>query len=77
MSIHNDDVAKVFERIADRQMAREEGVLVSIDSDAHCRLDFANLGYGVGQARRGRLRAGDLLNRRPLRELLPLLRNTM
>jgi len=58
-------------------MAREEGVLVSIDSDAHNRLDFANLVYGVGQARRGWLEARDVLNTRPLDELLPLLRKTM
>ena len=77
MSVHNEDVARVFERIADCQMAREEGVLVSIDSDVHSRLDFANLGYGVGQARRGWLEAGDVLNTRPLREPLPLLRRTM
>jgi len=59
------------------QMAREEGVLVSIDSDAHSILDFANLRYGVGQARRGWLEARDVLNARPLGELLPLLRRTM
>ena len=58
-------------------MAREEGVLVCIDSDAHNRLDFANLVYGVGQARRGWLEATDVLNTRPLDELLPLLRKTM
>ena len=59
------------------QMAREEGVLVSINSDAHSRLDFANLIHGVGQARRGWLEAGDVLNTRPLKKLLPLLRKTM
>ena len=56
------------------RMAREEGVLVSIASDAHGPLDFANLVYGVGQARRGWLEKADVLNTRPLRELLPLLR---
>src|SRR5512139_198447 len=30
------------------QMAREEGVLVSINSDAHSTFDFGNLRYGVG-----------------------------
>ena len=59
------------------QMAREEGVLVSINSDAHSRLDFANLVYGVDQARRGWLEARDVLNTRPLAELLPLMRKTM
>lgn len=56
------------------QMAREEGVLISIASDAHGTLDFANLVYGVGQARRGWLEKQDVLNTRPLKALLPLLR---
>jgi DNA polymerase (family 10) len=59
------------------QAAREEGVLVSIDSDAHATLGFENLRYGVGQARRGWLEAEDVLNTRPLKKLLPLLRRTM
>ena len=59
------------------QMAREEGVLISIASDAHHPLDFANLTYGIGQARRGWLEPPDVLNTRPLTELLTLLRKTM
>ena len=59
------------------QMAREEGVLVSIASDAHSTLDFANLSYGIGQARRGWLEKRDVLNTRPIEELLALLRRTM
>ena len=55
------------------QMARDEGVLVSIDSDSHSTLDFANLRYGVGQARRGWLGPGDVLNTRDLAELRRLL----
>jgi DNA polymerase (family 10) len=55
------------------RMAREEGVLVAINSDAHSRDDFANLRYGVGQARRGWLAAADVLNTRPLAELTRLL----
>jgi len=55
------------------QMAREEGVLVSIDSDSHSTLDFANLRYGVGQARRGWLARDDVLNTRELPELKQLL----
>jgi len=54
-------------------MAREAGVLVSIDSDAHSREDFAHLRFGVGQARRGWLSAADVLNTRPLPELRRLL----
>jgi DNA polymerase (family 10) len=51
------------------QMARDEGVLVSIDSDSHSTLDFANLRYGVGQARRGWLGRDNVLNTRDLAEL--------
>lgn len=56
------------------KVAREEGALVAINSDAHSANDFANLRFGVGQARRGWLEAGDVLNTRPLAELLKRLR---
>jgi DNA polymerase (family 10) len=59
------------------RMARDEGVLVSIDSDAHSTLDFDHLGYGVGQARRGWLQAADVLNTRTLEQLRPLLAGAM
>ena len=59
------------------QMAKEEGVRVSINSDAHSTFDFANLRYGVGQARRGWLEKDDVLNTRPLAALRRLLRRTM
>ena len=59
------------------QSAREEGVLVSIDSDAHSTFDFANLKYGVGQARRGWLEKSDVLNTRPLAALRKLIKRTM
>ncbi len=55
------------------RMAKDEGVLVAIDSDAHDTGQFANLHYGVGQARRGWLRREDVLNTRGLGEILPLL----
>jgi len=58
-------------------MARDEGVLVSINSDAHSTMDFDNLVYGVGQARRGWLEKKDVLNTRPLSKLRPLLKRTM
>jgi len=54
-------------------MAKDEGVLVSINSDAHSREDFANLRFGIGQARRGWLAPADVLNTRPLGELRRLL----
>jgi DNA polymerase (family 10) len=59
------------------QAAKEEGVLISINSDAHSVLDFDNLRFGVGQARRGWLEKKDVLNTRSLQELRPLLKRTM
>jgi len=59
------------------QSAKEEGVLVSINSDAHSSFDFANLKYGVGQARRGWLEKSDVLNTRSLTALRKLLKRTM
>lgn len=48
------------------RQARDEGVPVVISSDAHSTHDFDMLRYGVGQARRGWLRAQDVLNTRDL-----------
>jgi DNA polymerase (family 10) len=59
------------------QSAREEGVLISIDSDAHSTFDFTNLHYGVGQARRGWLEKSNVLNTRPLGALRKLIKRTM
>ena len=59
------------------RMARELGVLISIDSDAHRTRDFDNLHYGIGQARRAWLEKEHVLNTRPLAELRPLLAATM
>lgn len=55
------------------QAAREQGVLVSIDSDAHASAELADLAGGIRQARRGWLRAQDVLNTRALPELRRLL----
>ncbi len=59
------------------RVAKEEGVLVAIDSDAHSVHDFDDLIWGIGQARRGWLTAADVLNTRPLGTLRPLLARTM
>ncbi|MGQ9686975.1 MAG: DNA polymerase/3'-5' exonuclease PolX, partial [Thiobacillaceae bacterium] len=58
------------------RVAKEEGVLVAIDSDAHSVHDFDDLQWGIGQARRGWLAASDVLNTRTLDALWPLLRRT-
>src|SRR5690606_13773498 len=60
------------------RMAKEEGVLVAISSDAHGVDGFDVLRYGVGQARRGWLEKRDVLNARPLAALKrPLRRPAM
>lgn len=58
-------------------MAKEEGVLVSINSDAHSTFEFDNLRFGVGQARRGWLEKQNVLNTRSLEELRVLIARTM
>jgi len=56
------------------RMAKDEGVLLAISSDAHSIDGLEVLRFGVGQARRGWLEKNDVLNTRPLAELKRLLR---
>ncbi|HTT13528.1 MAG TPA: DNA polymerase/3'-5' exonuclease PolX [Burkholderiaceae bacterium] len=56
------------------RMAKDEGVLVAINSDAHAVHEFDNLVYGVAQARRGWLEAGHVLNTRSLAQVRTWLR---
>ncbi|MGC9160429.1 DNA polymerase/3'-5' exonuclease PolX [Acidithiobacillus sp.] len=58
------------------QGAKEEGVLLAVNSDAHSRFDFDHLRWGVLQARRGWLEKKDVLNTRSLPELRTLLAQT-
>jgi DNA polymerase (family X) len=58
------------------QLAKDEGLLISIDSDARAPADFENLRYGVGQARRGWLTAKDVLNTRTFADVRKLLKRT-
>jgi len=51
------------------RMAKEEGVLVAISSDAHSAQDLDGLRFGIGQARRGWLEKADVLNTLTLRQL--------
>jgi DNA polymerase (family 10) len=59
------------------QIAKEQRVLVSINSDAHSVNDFNYLAFGVAQARRGWLEKDDVLNTRSLTQLRKLLLRTM
>jgi len=56
------------------KLAKEIGAKVAISTDAHSRAELDYMSLGVGQARRGWLEAGDVLNTRPLPDLLALLR---
>jgi DNA polymerase (family 10) len=49
------------------KMARDEGAMVSINSDAHSTLDLNHLQYGIDQARRGWLEPRNVLNNRDLK----------
>lgn len=59
------------------QMAKEERVLLAVNTDAHSTLDLENIRFGVGQARRGWLEKSDVVNTRPVKEVLKLLKRTM
>ncbi|HET9962209.1 MAG TPA: DNA polymerase/3'-5' exonuclease PolX [Nitrospiraceae bacterium] len=58
------------------QMAKAEGVLLAVNTDAHNIRDFEHVRFGIGQARRGWLEKRDVVNTRPLRELRALLKQT-
>ena len=59
------------------QMAKAEGVLVAINSDAHRVDGFDDLRFGIAQARRGWLEKKDVLNTRGLADLRKLLARTI
>ena len=57
------------------QLARQEGVKLALNTDAHNTRDLvAHVDAGIAQARRGWLEAGDVINTRELPDLLALLK---
>jgi DNA polymerase (family 10) len=54
--------------------AKELGVLISINPDAHSTADLENIEYGVATARRAGLEEKDVLNTRELDEVLEILK---
>lgn len=56
------------------RMAVDAGVKLSIDTDAHHLDHFQFLRWGIGQARRGWAKKSDIINTRPWREMLKLLK---
>lgn len=55
---------------SDVRLAREHGCLLTIDTDAHSVDDLALMTYGIRTARRGWAVADDVMNTRPLADLL-------
>jgi DNA polymerase (family X) len=56
------------------RMAKDAGVMLSINTDSHSARMLRHIGYGVDTARRGWISANDVVNTRPLIELRRLLR---
>ncbi|MDO8676376.1 MAG: DNA polymerase/3'-5' exonuclease PolX [Candidatus Azambacteria bacterium] len=55
--------------------AVEAGVKLAIDTDAHSKNSFHYLEYGIAQARRGWAKSSDIINTRPWKEMLKLLKH--
>lgn len=54
------------------KQAREQGVMCSVNPDAHSTGELGQVALGLGAARKGWLRAGDI-HTRPLTEVAALL----
>lgn len=59
------------------RVAKQEGVMISINSDAHSEKDLDNLHFGISQARRAWLEKADVLNTRSVGTLKQMLKQTM
>jgi DNA polymerase (family 10) len=58
----------------DARLAKDLGVMVAIDSDAHAARQYDFIEYGVATARRGWIEPKNVLNALPLNDLLRHLR---
>jgi DNA polymerase (family X) len=58
------------------RLARDRGVKLVVDSDAHSPTALGNTRWGIGTARRAWLTAGDVLNTMPVDQLTRALRRT-
>ena len=56
------------------KLAKEMGILVALSTDSHSTEGLENIHYGIHTARRAWLEAKDVLNTRPLAEVMELLR---
>ncbi|ABZ84365.1 DNA polymerase x family protein, putative [Heliomicrobium modesticaldum Ice1] len=55
------------------RLAKERGVMIVINTDAHDRARLSEMAYGVANARRAGLEKGDILNTKPLAEVKKIL----
>jgi DNA polymerase (family 10) len=70
----NSQVDRLDLRDTQARLARDRGVRLIIDSDAHSPAALRNQRWGVAVARRAWLTAADVLNTRSIEELRPMLR---
>ena len=56
------------------KLAKDMGILVAISTDSHNKMQMENIRFGVYTARRGWLEKEDILNTRPLNEVLKMLK---
>ena len=57
------------------QLAKKEGVRICINTDAHNRIDVAQMSHGIAQARRGWVEAKDVINTLPRDPLIKLIKS--
>ena len=57
-------------------IAKSEGVVLSVNSDAHSVFDFDDMRFGIGQARRSWLEKPDVLNTRSISQLKSIFAQT-
>jgi DNA polymerase (family X) len=55
------------------RMAKDLGLRIAISTDAHSTMGLGTMRFGIGQARRGWIEAGDVLNTRRWPDLEPML----
>lgn len=56
------------------KMAKEKGIKLAISTDSHSISSYANMRYGIGQARRGWVESSDVINTRNINELKKLIK---
>lgn len=56
------------------KMAKEKGIKLAISTDSHSISGYANMRYGIGQARRGWVESSDVINTRNINELKKLIK---